>query len=291
MTNLIFLPLKLFSHLIISLPLPAQFFIGDLIGYLWFDILRIRRTTVLHNLDLAFPEKAEAEKIRIGRRSMCNLGRGFVEFLRLPFIDEYPLENHFEIVGESHLLAAMQEAKGVALLTCHLGNGDWATVGLQKHGFPLNIISKEFKLRFLNDFWFETRMAIGTRFIKDRGSSLQILKALKANRIVVFMLDQFMGPPIGVKTRFFGHETGTAMGLAVLVARSRSPVVPVFTYRLSDGRTRIVFEPQIPFVEGKDSEQTIQSMTQTYSDKIEDIVRRYPEQWMWVHRRWKKFKY
>src|SRR5690606_4605148 len=121
-------------------------------------------------------------------------------------------------------------------------------------------------------------------------SSLQILKILKKTGMDVFMLGQFTGPPIGDKTKFFGHETGTAMGLAILAVRANSPVVPIYTYRLSDGRTAIRFLPEIPFVPAANQDETIAQMTQRYCDVIESIVRQHPEQWMWVHRRWKQFK-
>lgn len=278
------------SLLVSQLPIKAQLFVGDLIGYLWFDVLRIRRRVALENLRLCFPEWSETQRIRVARKSVCNLGRTFVEFLRIPSVTTGRWNNHFDLRGEEHLKAALEKGKGVFLLSAHIGNGDWGTVGLALRNYRIHVISKEMKVGWINQFWFNTRTSIGTEFIPDRGSSLAILKALKKNSFVVFVLDQFMGPPIGVKTTFFGHETGTAMGLALLAGRSGAAVVPCYTYRDADGSTIIQCEPEIPFVEAAHKDETIAQMTQKYCDKIEEWVRKHPDQWMWVHRRWKRFK-
>jgi KDO2-lipid IV(A) lauroyltransferase len=154
----------------------------------------------------------------------------------------------------------------------------------------MQLISKEFKSRWLNDLWFGMRRKHGTRFIAPEKSSFEILRALRRNELVVFVLDQFMGPPIGVRTRFFGKETGTAMGCALMADRTHSPVVPCYTYRKEDGRHVMVFEKPIEFLDHGLRDQNIAVMTQIYTDKIEAIVRKHPGQWMWIHRRWKEFR-
>ncbi len=283
--------INLVSLTVNRLPVRAQMAIGDFLGFIWFDVLRIRRGVALQNLQNCFPEWADDKRISTARASVCHLGRSFVEFLRLPTAELDDYSNHFDIHGLENLQNAQKRGKGVFLLISHIGNGDWATVGFSLNGLKLSSITKEFKWRPLNDFWFHTRQRFGLDLIPDRKSSLTILKKLKQNEIVGFMLDQFLGPPIGIKTLFFGRETGTPMGLAVLVERSRAPVVPALTYRLADGRTAISFEPEIPFVDTGDKERNIQVNTQRYCDKIEGWVREHPEQWMWVHRRWKEFRH
>jgi KDO2-lipid IV(A) lauroyltransferase len=278
------------SKIVGKLPLSLQFLIGDAIGILWFDILRIRRSVVLANLQLAFPDWTEGQRIKVGRRSLCHLGRSFVEFCRIPGVDQIKDKSQFEIRGVEHLRKAEEKGRGVFLLASHVGNGDWASIGLALNGILINTITKEFKLKALNQFWFETRQRFGMGLIPDRKSSLMILKLLKQNKIVVFVMDQFLGPPIGTKTHFFGVETGAPMGLALLAERSGASVVPVLTHREPNGITIVEFEPEIPFVDLQEKDQNITVNTQKYSDKIEQWVRRFPEQWMWVHRRWKVFR-
>jgi Kdo2-lipid IVA lauroyltransferase/acyltransferase len=142
----------------------------------------------------------------------------------------------------------------------------------------------------LDDIWFSVRGRFGTQFIAPRNSSYEILKALKSKGCVIFVLDQFMGPPLGVKTEFLGRETGTAMGLALFAHKTGAPVVPCYTRRKADGRYVVCFEPEVPFEDFDDKNKNVQYMTQKYTDRIEAIVRKYPEQWMWIHRRWKVFR-
>ncbi len=283
--------INLLSQVVNRLPMSVQMAIGDFLGIIWFDIFRIRRGVALENLRNCFPDWSEKKRVTTARKSICHLGRAFVEFLRLPAAELEDYADHFEVQGLDNIRNAQKQGKGAFLLVSHIGNGDWATVAFALNGIRLSSITKEFKWRALNDFWFQIRRRFGLDLIPDRKSSLTILKKLKQNEIIGFVLDQFLGPPIGIKTKFFGRETGTPMGLAVLVERSRAPVIPALTYRLADGRTAVVFEPEIPFVDTGDKERNIQVNTQRYCDKIEEWVRKHPEQWMWVHRRWKEFRY
>jgi Kdo2-lipid IVA lauroyltransferase/acyltransferase len=288
MTQLLIWPVKFVCAIVAHLPQPIQNAIGFFIGILWFDILRIRRGVIINNLNIAFPDWVKSRQIKVGRASCINLGMIFVEVCRLPFVSEKD-KNKFEIVGLENFKNAQARGRGVCIMTLHMGNGDWGIAGLALNRIKLVVISKEFKIKWLNDLWFSAREKLGTEFIEVRNSSYGILKALKKHDSVVFVLDQFMGPPIGVRTQFFGKETGTAMGLAVIAGRSKAPVVPAFPLRLPDGRTRITFLPEIPFVESANKDDTVSEMTQRYCDVIEQIIRGCPEQWMWVHRRWKRF--
>jgi KDO2-lipid IV(A) lauroyltransferase len=283
--------INLISHGVNRTPIAIQFFVGDLMGLLWFDVLRIRRQVVLANLRLAFPEKLEKERVRIGRASICHLGRSFMEFLRLPAADLESWRPYFKVEGLDHLLAAQSRGKGVFLLISHVGNGDWATLGFAMHGKKLSNITKEFKWKGLNEFWFGIRQRFGLELIPDRNSSLLILKKLKKNEVIGFTMDQFLGPPIGIKTTFFGHETGSAMGLALLAERAGAAVVPAVTHRLPNGHTVVKFEPEMAIIDTGNKEKNILVNTQSYCDKIEQWVKEYPEQWMWVHRRWKVFRH
>lgn len=279
---------KALAFFVQALPMSVQLFLGRCLGHLWFDVLRIRRDVIEKNLKMAFPTWDETRRTQVGRESCHNLGMTLVEFARIPFVSEQT-KSQFLMEGLDKIDEAKKKGKGVILLTLHLGDIDWAATGLALYGQPLTIISKEFSVRWINDLWFGVRRKMGTKFIAPRKSSLTILKALKAHETVVFVLDQYMGPPIGIKTKFFGIDTGTAMGLAILAQRSEAPVLLAYTYRLSDGRTFVGIDDEIPFVESVNKEDTIKDMTQVYNDHLEKYVRRYPEQWMWVHRRWKKF--
>jgi KDO2-lipid IV(A) lauroyltransferase len=281
---------KLIAWAIASLPRKAQLALGHAIGWLWFDVLKIRRQIAIDNVGIAFPEKSLQEQTQIARASLISMGQTLIEYFLFPFFRRDKVREMFEVVGEENIKSALAQGKGVIMMTLHLGNGDFAVAGLSRLGYVINLISKEFKARWLNDLWFGMRRKQGTRFISPEKSSFEILRALKRNEVVVFVLDQFMGPPIGVRTQFFGKETGTAMGCALMADRTRAPVVPCYTYRQPDGHHVMVFEAPIPFLDHGLRDQNIAVMTQIYTDKIEAIIRKHPEQWMWIHRRWKEFR-
>lgn len=271
------------SFLIFHSPRFVRVAIAYALAFLWFDLFRIRRKVVLANLQIAFPEKSEEERVRIARQSLRNLGLNFVEYNFLPWMTEANVDRMFVFEGLDIFDQALAQNKGVLLLTLHLGHGDLATAALALKGYPMVLVSKAFKLKWLNDLWFGMREKVGVRFVPARNSSYALLKALRRNAAVIIPLDQFTGPPIGVRTTFFGKETGTAAGLAVMSERSGAPVVSVYTHRLPDGRHFIHFVRVMP------SEGPAERVTQGFTDELESFVRKCPEQWMWLHKRWKRF--
>lgn len=267
-------------------------FFGDCIGFLWFDVVRLRRKIVLGNLDIVFPNKPREEKVRIGRKSLFNLGRSFVEFLTLPQIDAKWVEENFVVVGAEKVDAYQKANQGVLLLSLHMGNGDMACSMLSLLGFKLHLISKKFKVKWLNDYWFGVRSKMGTFFIDAHGkrTSFDILKALSKGEHVIFVLDQYMGRPEGIPTEFFGQRTGTAYGLSLFHAKTQAPVIPIYTLRGEDLKTYVYFGDEITLEDLGDREETLRYMTEKYNRVLEDIILKTPEQWMWVHRRWKKIR-
>jgi len=290
MKSLIGYCFKTLSHVLFLVPTTVRAALGTCIGFLWFDVFRIRRDVALANLEIAFPDKSIAERTAIARRSLHHMGRTIVEYALLPFLTRENVSQYVTIEGENHLQEALKNGTGAILLTLHLGNGDFGISALSMLGYPMNLISKEFKARWLNDLWFGMRRKIGTKFISAEKSSFDILRALRKNEFVIFVLDQFMGPPIGVRTRFFGKETGTAAGCALIAERTGTPVILCYTYRLPNSRHHIVIGSPIQSLDHRLGAKNIAVMTQDYTDRIESIVRGRPDQWMWIHRRWKEFR-
>ncbi|MCB0413178.1 MAG: lysophospholipid acyltransferase family protein [Bdellovibrionales bacterium] len=279
------------SYLIHNLPQPILNFIGDLMGLFWWDVVRLRRQVVFDNINKVFPHWTEKQRAHLARKSMKNLGRGLIEYFRLPFIDKSNYEQFFKYEGVEHLEAALKQDKGVCLLSLHTGNGDMGVFGLSLKGYPISLISKVFTISWANELWFAMRARCGANYIAPRNSTYAVLKAINRKDAVIFVLDQFMGPPVGIKVKFFGEETGASMGLTVMAKRTGAPVIPVFDIRNEDGSHTIHFLPEIPFEEKENKEKTLSHMTQVYTNCIEKIILDYPEQWMWIHRRWKIFRH
>ena len=283
-------PVKLVLWLIHSMPLSWQMAIGDALGIFWYDFLRVRRTVVNSNIELAFPQWSAGDRSALARASMRNIGRSIVEYASLPFLTKAKINEIVEFQDMHIWTDLLKRGKGICALAMHVGNGDLANAALSLNGYPSHLLSKEFKLKWLNDLWFGVREKHGTKFIPPRNSSFKCLRALNNNEVVIFVLDQFTGKPIGVKTTFFGVETGTGLGLAVMAERTGAPVMPLVTFRRPDGRHVVRCLPEIPFENQGSKEETQRYMTQKYTDVIENWVRQHPEQWMWIHRRWKKFR-
>ncbi len=286
--------LNFFSFLLGLIPRQILRSLGAFLGVLWFDIFRFRRRVILQNLDIAFPEKSQAEKIKIGRQSVYGMGSNFLEFFTLPQLDQKWAQKHAVYEGTENIREALSQGKGVYILSLHLGHGDMGASLITLLGIEIYLISKFFKTRWFNDFWFYIRKGRGVKFIEPHGrqAPFEILKAIKNKACVIFVLDQFMGKPYGVETEFFRKKTGTAYGLALFHLKTGSPVVPVYTYEGHDGKIHLVFEPELKLshLVSDDKDKTIADLTQYFTDQIEKIVRRYPEQWMWLHRRWKVFE-
>jgi Kdo2-lipid IVA lauroyltransferase/acyltransferase len=281
--------LSLPLYFIYILPRPIRAFLGRAIGFLWFDVFRVRRRTAIENIKLAYPELSLAQVTSTARQSLFHMGYNIIEIMGFPFLSPPKVKEQTEFRGLDQLDQALAQKRGVFILTAHIGNGDFATAGFAVRGYKMNLISKVFKNQGLNDFWFRVREKFGTTMIPPRKSSYNILKALKRGEIVAFVLDQYTGPPNGIVTHFFGRKTGTAFGLALLAQRSGAIVLPAYTYRPHFGKHIVQICEPLEFEEQTDSEQTLVHNTQIYCDTVEKMIRLHPEQWMWVHRRWKGY--
>ena len=279
-----------FKAIIISLlPRRIHALIAWILAIIFFDIFRIRRQIILSNIAIAYPQLSLKERIRMGRASVASQGQIIIEYFLMMAYRPSWFKKYYSFEGLEHLDEAYRQGKGVFLLTLHIGNGDFACAGLAQKGYSVNLITKKAKQGWLNDIWFGVRTRLGTRLIAHEKSNSEILKALKRNEAVIWVMDQYMGPPSGIKTTFFGKETGTARGMAVFVERTQVPVIPCYNFRRADGSFHLVAEKPLLYESREDHEATILYLTQMYNDKLEEFVRKIPSQWMWIHRRWKKF--
>lgn len=285
--------IKAVSRLALFLPRKVIRLFYTSLGVIWFDILGFRKKIVLENLKIAYPEMTLENRTRLGRKSVYNMLANVADLFAIPFIDEAWIKKHVVYHGTENMQKAVAKGKGVYVLSLHMGNGDVAATLIQMQNFKLFLITKFFKNKLFNDIWFAIRGAKGVSYIEPHGEKtpFQILKALKSNALVVFVLDQYMGKPFGIETSFFGRKTGTAQGLALFYTKTKSPIVPVYCYEGEDNKFHLVYEPELELdsLLEEDKEKTILNLTQKFCDVTESIVRRHPEQWMWVHRRWKNF--
>jgi KDO2-lipid IV(A) lauroyltransferase len=215
-----------------------------------------------------------------------NLGMNVIETLRLGSVSDATLRDSIVMEGEERLRAVLARGKGLLVLSAHMGNWDLLCTMAPRLNYPTTIITKNLRNTKLNDYWMNTRARFGLKFVPAHHSYRLCLSALRRNEIVGFILDQNMIRDEGVFVNFMGRPACTSPGLAYMSAQSGAAVVPVFMIRLPEGRHLVKVLPEIPPPPDRQQE-TILSYTQRYTKAIEDMILQYPDQWIWIHRRWR----
>lgn len=278
--------LQTISWFFSRLPLPAALATGHFLGWIYGSVIRYHRRDARQALALSLPEIPARQREDILRRMYANLGMNVVEVTRLPHLTEQQLETLIDWENEFYAHEVLAAGKGLLVLSAHTGSWDLLCTLAPRFHYPTTLITKNIKNKQVNDYWMSTRARFGLKFVPAHNSYRQCLTALRKNEIVAFILDQNMINTEGVFVDFFGRPACTTPGLAYMSAQSRAAVVPTFMLRLPDGRHRLKVLPPIPPPPDRKPE-TILAYTQRYTKVIEDVVRQYPDQWIWLHRRWR----
>jgi len=254
-----------------------------------FYLLHVRlRRVGMRNLELAFPEKSEAERKHILRGVFTSLGRQLAEVCQFP---RYTLKNIDEIViydGLENYEKAYARAKGVIFLTAHFGGWELSAFAHSLHGHWLHIVMRPMDNAYLDRLIQSYRTMHGNKTVAKDDFVRGLLGAMRAGETVGILMDTNMTPPQGVFVNFFGIPACTASGLARIALRTDAAVVPGFTIWDEElGKYRLRFDPALELVRTGDLEADIVANTQKFTRVIEEYARKYPEQWLWVHRRWK----
>jgi KDO2-lipid IV(A) lauroyltransferase len=248
---------------------------------------RLRRVG-MRNLELAFPEKSVAERKRILRGEFTSLGRQLAEVCQFP---KYTRENIEQVVVYDRLEnyeRAYARGKGVLFLTAHFGGWELSAFAHSLYGHWLHIVMRPMDNEYLDRLIQSYRTMHGNKTVGKDDFVRGLLGAMKAGEVVGILMDTNMTPPQGVFVNFFGIAACTASGLARIALRTDAAVVPGFTiWDEALGKYRLRFDPAVELVRTGDLEADIVANTQKFTSVIEEYVRKYPEQWLWVHRRWK----
>jgi KDO2-lipid IV(A) lauroyltransferase len=254
-----------------------------------FYLLHVRlRRVGMRNLELAFPEKSEADRKGILRGVFTSLGRQLAEVCQFP---RYTTENVDRVViydGLENYERAYARNKGVLFLTAHFGAWELSAFAHSLHGHWLHIVMRPMDNEYLDRLIQSYRTMHGNKTVGKDDFVRGLLSAMKAGETVGILMDTNMTPPQGVFVNFFGIPACTASGLARIALRTDAAVVPGFTiWDNALGKYRLRFDPALELVRTGHLETDIIANTQRFTGVIEKYVRRYPEQWLWVHRRWK----
>lgn len=267
-------------------PLSRAFAIGisQMVYLLHFRL----RQVGMRNLAMVFPEKSEAERARILRGVFASLGRQLAELCQFP---KYTPENIDEVVtydGLENYERAYARRKGVLFLTAHFGGWELSAFAHSLHGHWLHIVMRPMDNQYLDRLLQNYRTMHGNKTVAKDDFVRGLLAAMKAGETVGILMDTNMTPPQGIFVDFFGIPACTASGLARIALRTDAAVVPGFTiWDPALRKYRLRFDPALELIRSGDLEADIAANTQLFTRVIEDYVRNYPDQWLWVHRRWK----
>ena len=253
----------------------------------WLVVPKLRRTG-MRNLELAYPEMPAADRRRILRQLYRYLGWHLGEFSQMP---RYTRENTRDLIryeGLEHYLDARARGRGVLVVTGHLGAWELSSFWHSLMGYPMAMVIRRLDNARVDRMVNEIRCLHGNRVVHKDDFARGLLSAVRRGETVGILMDINMTPPQGVFVPFFGVAACTAAGLARVALRTGAAVLPGFlVWEASEGKYVLHFGDEIPLVETGDDDRDILENTARFTEAIEGFVRRYPEQWLWVHRRWK----
>jgi KDO2-lipid IV(A) lauroyltransferase len=286
--NLEFILVWCVAHALGWLPRRWARSLGAALGRLvYLAAARLRRTG-LRNLELAFPQMSLGEHEQILKRLYRNLGWQLAEFCRMA---RYTRENtadwiHYE--GLDHFLEAESRGKGVLVLTGHLGAWELSSFYHSLMGHPMGMVIRRLDNRRLDAFVNGIRCMHGNRVLHKDDFARGLLTAMRQGDTVGILMDTNMTPPQGEFVQFFGHLACTASGLARVALKTGAAVVPGFlVWERAEQRYVLHFGQEIRIETTGDPETDVLKLTQRCTSEIESWIRRYPDQWLWIHRRWK----
>ena len=262
--------------------------VGAEIGEAVYAGLGRLRKVGLRNLRLAFPDRSEVTRERILREEYRNLGCLLAEFC---LMSKYTAETASEFIhyeGLDNYLRARDRGKGVLVLTGHLGAWELSSFYHSLMGYPMGMVIRRLDNPLVDQFVNEIRCLHGNRVIHKDDFARGLIASMRAGETVGILMDTNMTPPQGVFVPFFGVEACTASGMARVAAKTGAAVVPGFLlWEKKEQKYVLRFGKELPVITTGDAEQDALTNTAAFTAVIEAYIRQYPEQWLWMHRRWK----
>jgi KDO2-lipid IV(A) lauroyltransferase len=247
---------------------------------------RLRRTAHI-NLRLAMPEISPVERSAIVRSTFQNMGRLLAEFSQFPRITPENIGRFVTYDGFEHYHRAAEQGCGVLFLTGHFGAWELCAFAHGAYGYPLNFLTRPLDNPLIDKLIASYRTLSGNRPIDKNNAVRPVMEALRRREAVGFLIDVNTLPESGVFCDFFGAAACSTTGLAVFALRTEAPVVPGFLiWDEKLKKHRLEFAPEVPLIRTGDFKQDVLLNTGRFTKIIEDWIRRYPDQWLWVHKRW-----
>ncbi len=246
-----------------------------------------RSRAARENLQIAFPELSPRARTTLALRSFRHFAWNLVDFARSEVWTASEMTRHISVEGTENLESALTEGRGALILTLHLGNFELGAQAIAIAGFKPLVIGQPFANPLTYRHLVSSLTRFGAELIDRKRAAPRMLRKLRQNEVVVVMNDQYVRPAYGIFVPFFGVRASTSAGLATLAARTGAPVCPAYTVRHADGNHTLRVLPALEFRKTGDRKRDIEGATADYNAVLEEIIREYPEQWMWGHRRFR----
>ena len=270
-----------------ALPLHRAIALGQWIGRFGFWFPRLRRTGE-RNLTLAFPNLSEEERGRLLRGSFENLGRLLAVFSRFTDTEADKLKSLIECSDLGRLAAATQKGRGVILFTGHIGAWELSSFGLSLFGHPFSFLVRRIDNPRIEEMIDRARMSRGNRSIDKRSAAREMLQILKDGGTLGILVDLNTLDREAIFVDFFGRPAATTFLVAKLALRTGAEVLPVFVpWDKERKRFNLIVDEPLQIERSGDEDDDVRRLTQQYTRVVENYVRSYPDQWLWIHRRWK----
>ncbi len=263
-------------------------------GRLIYHLLPYRRSVIMTNIDQVFQTQLNpSQKMRLAQCYYSHLLLSIKEAFQLRFMSQEALQERVEIRGHEIMLSIVAQKKGVLVLTGHFGNWEFAPIGgvlnFKEYQGQFHFIRRTIGFKALERILFKRYYQAGLNVIPKKNSLDQVCAALEKNHAAIFVLDQHadLSNKDGIAVDFFGKKAGTYRSLATLSRYTGVPVIPAAGYRLPNGKHVLEFFEPIPWKEYPSKQESLYYNTLAYNQALERIILAHPEQWNWMHKRWK----
>ncbi len=262
--------------------------IGAAIGALAFGFVPRLREVGYRNLQIAYPNLTRTEHTAILRAEYRSLGWQLAEFCQMRKYTPENTKTFLSYEGLNHYLAARDAGQGVLILTGHLGAWELSSFYHSLMGYPMSMVIRRLDNELVDDLVNGIRCRHGNKVLHKDDFARGLISAMRQGETVGILMDTNMTPPQGVFVDFFGTPACTASGMARVALKTGAAVLPGFLlWEESSQRYILHFGPQLELIRSDDNEADIVANTAMFTTVLEDYIRQYPKQWLWLHRRWK----
>ncbi|HVQ64102.1 MAG TPA: lysophospholipid acyltransferase family protein [Terriglobia bacterium] len=270
------------------MPRSAAYPAAEIVAAMGFRLAHRQRLAGIQNLRMAMPGLGEKERLAILRGAFSNLGRLLVEFSHFPGLNKDNIASLVTYEGFEHYKNAAGRGKGVIFLTAHFGAWELSCFAHSLYGNPMKFVVREIDNSRVEKLIEAYRGLAGNAPIDKRHASRDILKALRNNETIGILVDQNTTRDEGIFVDFFGIPAATTPAVATLALRTGAAVIPGFmVWDATTRKYRLRFDPPVNLIATGDPARDIVENTRAFNVLLENMIRQYPDQWLWIHRRWK----